>query len=107
MAGIDYLRADIDLRERVSFTPHNVREVIKNIKKIDGVFGVALLCTCNRTEIYISYNEKEYKIDPVAILCESAKVETNEFSKLFFIRENEQFCLKYVVSFCCNLCKKS
>ena len=90
MAGLDYQRANIDLRERVSFTKTRVREIIKKIKNLYKVNGVALICTCNRTEIYISYNEEEKEIDPSTILCRFAEVDINEYKQLFYMKENEE-----------------
>ncbi len=89
MAGIDYCTAALEHRENFSFTKSKVREIIKDINK-DYNIGVVLLCTCNRTEIYISGDKKKTTIDPVTILCKYAGVDFNKYKKFFFIKENEE-----------------
>jgi glutamyl-tRNA reductase len=87
MAGIDYLTAKLEYRERFSFTKRKIREIINEINKKYNI-GVVLLCTCNRTEIYISVNSENNTIDPVKLLCEHTDVNLNEYRQLFFINQN-------------------
>lgn len=89
MAGIDYHTAKLECREKFSFTKSRAREIIKGINK-NSQLGVVLLCTCNRTEIYISDNMKGNTIDPVKLLCEYAEVESSQFRQFFFIKENKE-----------------
>lgn len=87
MAGIDYLTAKLEYRERFSFTKRKIREIINEINKKYNI-GVVLLCTCNRTEIYLSINSENNTIDPVKLLCEHTDVNLNEYRQLFFINQN-------------------
>ena len=89
MAGIDYNTAKIDCREKFSFTKSKVREIIKDINKNNGL-AVVLLCTCNRTEIYISYDKKDKSIDPVKLLCEYAIVNADTYRQFFFLKEGRE-----------------
>lgn len=87
MAGIDYKTAKLEYREKFSFTKRKVREIIKDINKKCHL-GVVLLCTCNRTELYISGSTDEKNIDPVKLLCEYAEADIDEYRQFFFIKQN-------------------
>ena len=49
MSGLDYRKADICLRERLSFSKSAVTELDGAIAALPGVRGAVLLSTCNRT----------------------------------------------------------
>ena len=66
MAGIDYNLAPIDLREQFSFTDEGLFEAYKRLRKMTDAFGAVLISTCNRTELYISYDGDIAAFD---ILC--------------------------------------
>ncbi|HAA43318.1 MAG TPA: glutamyl-tRNA reductase [Ruminiclostridium sp.] len=101
MAGIDYRTAEIGYREKFSFTKSKVREIIKDINKNFHI-DVVLLCTCNRTEIYIYSNKKENTIDPVGILCKYAGVDAREYKKFFFMKEGKE-AVKHLMEVACGL----
>lgn len=71
MAGIDFETANIDTRQNFSFTADAQKTIYSRAKNVDGVLGVALLVTCNRTEIYLSCREGA-KIDAFAVLCRAS-----------------------------------
>jgi len=87
MAGIDYHTAKLEYREKFSFTKRKVREIIKDINRKYHL-GVVLLCTCNRTELYMSENAEGNNIDMVKLLCEYAEVDVNEYRQFFFLRQS-------------------
>lgn len=100
MAGIDHHTAGLEYREKMSFTKSKVKEIIKGINKNNDV-GVILLCTCNRTEIYIS-NKKENIIDPATLLCKYAGVDVNIYRQFFFIKENKE-AARHLMEVSCGL----
>ena len=53
MAGIDFVHAPIEKRERVSFVRGRVQALLPCIAAAEGVAGCVLLATCNRTELYL------------------------------------------------------
>ncbi|TYQ12739.1 UNVERIFIED_CONTAM: glutamyl-tRNA reductase [Acetivibrio alkalicellulosi] len=89
MAGIDYHTAELDCREKFSFTKSKTREIIKAIN-INSGLSVVLLCTCNRTEIYMTGNKKENTADPVDVLCQYAGADADKYRQYFFIKENRE-----------------
>lgn len=58
MVGIDYQKADLEIRELFSFHKHSAIQAMEQIKEEFDVNGVVLLATCNRTELYMMLYNK-------------------------------------------------
>ena len=82
MAGLDWQRAPIQVREGLSFTRGQVLELDRRIWAHPAVEGCVLLSTCNRTELYLSC-APETSPDPVGLLCAAAGVEAASFAGAF------------------------
>ncbi|OUS31741.1 glutamyl-tRNA reductase [Gammaproteobacteria bacterium 45_16_T64] len=50
--GINHKTASVDIRERVSFSPDRVHDALSMARKNAKLNEVAILSTCNRTEVY-------------------------------------------------------
>jgi glutamyl-tRNA reductase len=50
--GINHQTAPVGLRERVAFADHSLSAALDALRKLPSVREVALLSTCNRTELY-------------------------------------------------------
>src|SRR5690606_14405800 len=50
--GLNHQTAPVELRERVAFADDRLREALAQLRTLPGVHEVALLSTCNRTELY-------------------------------------------------------
>ena len=50
MIGIDYNKANVDIRAMFSFTKKNATAAMERLKKIPGIQGCVILSTCNRME---------------------------------------------------------
>ncbi|MCW9088143.1 MAG: glutamyl-tRNA reductase [Gammaproteobacteria bacterium] len=50
--GINHKTAPIDIRERVAFTPEKLPVALRELHAMNHVSEVAILSTCNRTELY-------------------------------------------------------
>jgi glutamyl-tRNA reductase len=51
--GINHKTASLDLRGQIAFAPEIVVQVLQSARSILGIQEIALLSTCNRTEVYI------------------------------------------------------
>ena len=51
--GINHKSASVDLRGRIAFAPEIVVQVLQDARSILHVQEIALLSTCNRTEVYL------------------------------------------------------
>lgn len=52
--GINHKTAAVDVRERVAFSPEQLAEALQRMRVDTATQEVAILSTCNRTEIYCS-----------------------------------------------------
>ena len=50
--GLNHKSANLDVREKYSFTSNALSLLLRRIKKITDVNEVLVISTCNRTEIY-------------------------------------------------------
>jgi len=62
--GINHKTAPVDIREKVAFAPDRLQDACKELVSIGDVSEVAILSTCNRTELYCCVN------DPDAVVIE-------------------------------------
>lgn len=52
--SVSHKKAPVNIRERFTFYENEKTEFIKRLMKKDAVTGAVVLCTCNRSEIYVS-----------------------------------------------------
>lgn len=52
VVGINHRTAPVGLREKVAFSPETMGEALANLRSQEQLSEVAILSTCNRTEIY-------------------------------------------------------
>jgi glutamyl-tRNA reductase len=57
--GINHRTASLDIREKVAFAPEQTVEALREVSEAAGLEEVAILSTCNRTEIYAEGGEPE------------------------------------------------
>ena len=57
--GINHRTASLDIREKVAFAPEQTAEAIQQLCDSADIEEVAILSTCNRTEIYGIGDEPE------------------------------------------------
>lgn len=61
--GINHKTASVDIRERVSFSPDRVHDALSMARKDAKLNEVAILSTCNRTEVYCATStENSHKL---------------------------------------------
>ncbi|MEX0941184.1 MAG: glutamyl-tRNA reductase [Pseudomonadales bacterium] len=52
IVGINHKTAPVALREKIAFAPEELGQALHDLKSNEGLAEVAILSTCNRTEIY-------------------------------------------------------
>ena len=57
--GLNHRTAPVDVRERVSFSREELRSGLLSLGEYDGLSGLVVLSTCNRTELYTSVDDHE------------------------------------------------
>ena len=98
MSGLDYLRAPLDLRQRLAFSKSEVSRLLAWLQSQPGVRGCVLLSTCNRTELYLS-GEAE---TPWRLLCRGAEVPEDEMESAFVTRAGSD-AARHLMEVACGL----
>lgn len=101
MVSVDHKSADIESREKFSFTESGVKEALVNIKSNPLVNGAVLICTCNRTELYLSCKDND-NMDVVELLCKEAKVNPQEMPEVFRVKKNDE-AMNHLMEVACGL----
>ena len=78
--GINHKTAPIAVREQVAFASDQVEHALHLLTADAAVLGAAILSTCNRTELYLSLDEEEPKIDVLAWLADFHQVTDRELA---------------------------
>lgn len=63
--GLNHRSAPVEIREKMSFHPTQMLEVLKELKSYPGLQGVVILSTCNRTEVYAATTDVEVGIHSI------------------------------------------
>lgn len=87
MIGIDFQQANIAIREPISLVQGQVEALLPKIQKYSGVLGCVLLCTCNRTELYL--HVQNFDIDPLVVLTQVIGVPYEVYQSISVIRKND------------------
>lgn len=64
--GINHRTASLDIREKVAFTPEQMVEALQHAGDMADIAEVAILSTCNRTEIYGANGSPDRMLDWLA-----------------------------------------
>lgn len=59
--------ADVSTREQFAFSEEQVRQILTELVQKDGISGAVLLATCNRTELYLSVQERRSSAEDDAV----------------------------------------
>ena len=59
--------ADVSAREQFAFSEEQVRQILTELVQKDGISGAVLLATCNRTELYLSVQERRSSAEDNAV----------------------------------------
>lgn len=89
--GINHQTAPVDVRERVVFEPQAMTEALKDAQNIEGCNGVAILSTCNRTELYFDLTGNggsEQRL--LNWFAGWHKVPLDDLSGVHYVHQNEQ-----------------
>ena len=86
MTGINFHSAPVEFREKVSFTEKRVLAALESLAQHLPEAEVAILSTCNRTELYAASNNADYSTDRLAgALLEAAGTpRTKELDGCFY-----------------------
>jgi len=87
--GLNHETAPVALREKVSFGPDNMEHALGDLRKNCVAKEVAILSTCNRTEIYCGNDRVDHK-RLVEWLSQHSGFEPDELIKSVYLHPNER-----------------
>jgi len=61
--GINHKTAELDIREQVAFDPATIHNALHNLSSFCNAKSVIILSTCNRSELYLEFNQIDLNID--------------------------------------------
>ena len=89
--GINHKTAPVALREKVSFSPDTMGDALNNLLQQPAVRGGVVLSTCNRTELYLSMEDKENSNEQlIRWLCQYHQIEPNELQSSVYWHQDNQ-----------------
>ncbi|MGL9734095.1 MAG: glutamyl-tRNA reductase [Symbiopectobacterium sp.] len=88
--GINHKTAPVPLRERIAFSPDALGDALHSLLAQPLVHGGVVLSTCNRTELYLSVDERENQREQVVDwLCQFHHLNPDEVKKsLYWHQDN-------------------
>lgn len=86
MIGIDHRKASVEYREQFSFTKKNGILAMKELMNKEWVTGCIILSTCNRMELWISY-EGVQEEPLLNVLCGLKKADPEIYKEYFTERD--------------------
>ena len=86
--GINHESASVDLRGRIAFAPEIVVQVLQDARSILHVQEVALMSTCNRTEVYLFGETSDVQL--LTWLSMIKGVEINQLQDCYYCYRDEQ-----------------
>ncbi len=101
--GINYRTCPLSLRESFAVSGEELEQVLKRVHNLDGVKGVVILSTCNRTEFYL-HCDKDYMPDPIELfnfikeLGRQAKLQEDHIYRFF-----DQEAIHHLLKVTCGL----
>ena len=115
MIGTDHALAPVDVRSAFSL-PGDVRAAeIGHMRDVLGASGVVLLATCNRTELWVSFDGKEMPSrsvdangkpgidDPLLqALCNAHRLEADDYAGYFMCRAGDE-AVEHLFNVACGL----
>ncbi|WP_438961769.1 glutamyl-tRNA reductase [Nonlabens sp.] len=86
--GISYRKADAEMRGLFSMNEETIHNLLLQAKE-EGIPSLAVISTCNRTELY-GFAQHPFQL--IKLLCEHSHGTVEEFQKIAYIQKNEEAC---------------
>ncbi len=100
MAGVDYTTASVEKREPFAFTKIQIQELLQHLQIKKEVSGAVLICTCNRTELYLSVYD-DAPLQPDTFLASAAGLSAS--SQEWIITRTNELATRHLMEVTCGL----
>lgn len=96
--GINHKTAPVALRERISFTPDTLDQVLNSLFAQAIVQIGVVLCTCNRTEIYLSVDQQtDLQEKLVCWLCDYHDLHKEDLRNSLFYWQHDHAVVSHLM----------
>ena len=101
LSSLSFQTAPLELREQLSFPPEEQSRLLHWVSGQPGVSGAVLLCTCNRTELYLDGDCGT----PWRMLCRWAELDPGKLESAFVTLTGED-AARHLMEVACGLCSQ-
>lgn len=102
LIGVDYKTAGIDIREQISLPESKIVALLTRLKETNNIEGAVLISTCNRTELYVSYQQRMSNEELVDIFCKEVGF-TKMNSREHIYTKNNEAVITYLFELACGI----
>lgn len=102
LIGVDYKTAGIEIREKISLTDSKIKLLLTQLKKLSYIEGVTLISTCNRTELYLSYEHFKSESELKRIFCGALGYVQKDILEHIYIKKEEEVII-YLFELACGI----
>ncbi|RMA96076.1 glutamyl-tRNA reductase [Hydrogenothermus marinus] len=90
-AGLNYKTAPVEIREKLAISQSEYNEVVGKLLKLNPVYEICILSTCNRVELYgVIDNKEEFEDKLIQAISEKANISEDEIRKYIFFYYEEK-----------------
>ena len=89
LIGLNHRTSTIEIRERASLGPDRVTDALRIMSGVANLEGLAILSTCNRTEIYLSPIDHHQSEELQRLYSRVTGLETEHTSEAYILRDDE------------------
>lgn len=89
MIGIDFTKAEINIRERFAFTKKEIAKAMELLKLKQEIYGCVILSTCNRMEMWFSLRGGTQP-ELLELLCELKGLDIGDYKEYLAVRRGMQ-----------------
>lgn len=90
LIGVDYKTAGIKVREAISLTESKIKPILMQLKELQPASGIAILSTCNRTELYLSCDQYLSREELTGIFCDAVGFDHGTAAEYIYYKTDEK-----------------
>ncbi len=87
--GVNHQTAPVEIREKVTFSPEQMEDALRQATKLDDVNEAVIVSTCNRTELYCEVSD-DYQDSLKHWLADYHHLQTSELEPYIYQYENNE-----------------
>lgn len=90
LVGVNHQTASVSLRERVAIAPDQLSRCLKTATAFEGVDEALILCTCNRSELYLALSNGVPGPRPQDVFAQIHQIDPRLIESSYYVREDAE-----------------